>query len=174
MDLFKSVLQSQICSLCISCLCSCDNHIMYLMWLATHMKFPLHMPLCLAQTCVRPNCLLSNDIWTTICLQFWWQPFVKKKKLWWQPHFSLFSLVKNNGERKGKRENKNIIWVWERKLSWNSCTNIISLVYYRGQLWLVGVGGTNNHVPLFAICVFFNLLLLFDVLRIDISLLDDE
>jgi hypothetical protein len=34
----------------------------------------------------------SNDIWTTICQQ-----------LLWQPHFSLFSLVKNNGERKRKR-----------------------------------------------------------------------
>lgn len=41
-------------------------------------------------------------------------------------------------------------------------------------MWPVDVGGTNNHVPLFAICVFFNLLLLVEVLRIDISLLDDE
>jgi len=33
--------------------------------------------------------------------------------------FSLFLLVKNNGERKRMRANKIIMWVWERKLSKN-------------------------------------------------------
>jgi hypothetical protein len=46
---------------------------------------------------------LSNDILTSI----WWQ-------LCWQPCFSHFLLVKNNGERKRKREDNNIMWVWER------------------------------------------------------------
>jgi len=57
----------------------------------------------------------SNDIWTTILVE-----------LLGQPCCSLFSLVKNNGERKRKRENKKIMWVWERKLYKNGCTNIIS------------------------------------------------
>ena len=38
--------------------------------------------------------------------------------------FSFFSLVKNNVERKMKRENKRIMWVWERKLS-KSCHKMI-------------------------------------------------
>ena len=44
----------------------------------------------------------------------------------WQPSFPLFSLVKNNGERKKKRESKNKMWIWERKLSQSGCTNIIA------------------------------------------------
>ena len=38
--------------------------------------------------------------------------------------FSLFSLVQNNRERKMKRENKNVMWVWERKLS-KSCNKVV-------------------------------------------------
>jgi len=38
--------------------------------------------------------------------------------------FSLFSLVKNNVERKRKRENKRIMQVWERKLS-KSCYKVV-------------------------------------------------
>ena len=41
-----------------------------------------------------------------------------------QPCCSLFSLAKTNRERKRKRENKKITWVWERKL-YKSCTKMV-------------------------------------------------
>jgi len=55
-----------------------------------------------------------SDIWTT-----------KIKQLYWQSFSPLFLLDKSNRERKKKRDNKNIIRVWERKSSQklfkNSC-----------------------------------------------------
>jgi len=39
--------------------------------------------------------------------------------------FSFLIGQKKNRERKSKRENKKIMWVWERKLYWNCPTNII-------------------------------------------------
>ena len=57
-----------------------------------------------------------------ICTSNWWQ-------FWWQPCFSLFLLVKNNGERKRKRENKNVMWVRERKLS-KSCHIMVVQIWF--------------------------------------------
>jgi len=51
-----------------------------------------------------------------LCLEQWYLNNYLIQ-LSWQPSFSLFLLVKNNGERKRMRESKNITWVWERKLS---------------------------------------------------------
>jgi len=52
---------------------------------------------------------------------------------WWQLsrqlHFLLFLLVKNNRERKKKRENKNIMWVWERKLSKSCCKIVVQISF---------------------------------------------
>jgi len=56
---------------------------------------------------------INNDICTTLL-----------KQLLRQFCYFLFSLVKNNKERKMKRDNKNEIWVYERKL-FKSCTIII-------------------------------------------------
>jgi len=66
------------------------------------------------------------------------QPFVTKvvPNCFWQLLFSLFSLVKNNGERKRKRKNNIIVWVWERKLS-KSCHKVvvqISLLYIQARI----------------------------------------
>jgi len=47
----------------------------------------------------------------------------------WQLLFSLFSLVKNNGERKRKRENKRIMWVWERKLLKNCHKLVVQISF---------------------------------------------
>jgi len=70
----------------------------------------------------------SNDIfWTTILLQ-----------LLGQTCCSLFSLVKNNRERKRKRENKKIKWVWERKLYKNCFTYIIYLFQPIWMYLLIG------------------------------------
>jgi len=61
-------------------------------------------------------------------------------QLLWQLLFSLFSWVKNNRERKRKRENKRIMWVWERKLS-KSChkrvVQISFLIHKRKMLTCV-------------------------------------
>jgi len=55
------------------------------------------------------------------------------RQLWGQPFFFSCDWTKNNGERKKKRENKNIC-EYERglfqELSKNSCTNIISHKIY--------------------------------------------
>ena len=62
-------------------------------------------------------------------------------QLLWQLWFSFIWLIKNNRERKRKRDNKKIMWVWERKLS-KSCSKmvvhisflIVILLYY---VWLL-------------------------------------
>jgi hypothetical protein len=56
--------------------------------------------------------IMSNDICTTI----WWQ-------LLWQPFFPS-SYWSKTIERKRKRENKNIMWVWKRKL-FKSCHKMV-------------------------------------------------
>jgi len=47
--------------------------------------------------------------WEVTCEQFFFTTFGTA-------FCSVFSLVKNNRERKRKRENKIIMWIWERKL----------------------------------------------------------
>jgi len=61
---------------------------------------------------------MSSDIWTTILVQ--------PLRL---PCCSLFSLIKNNRERKRKRENKNIIWVWKKKL-YKSCIKMVVQILF--------------------------------------------
>jgi len=49
---------------------------------------------------------------------------------------SLFSLVKNNRERKRKRENKKIMWVWKKKLYKNCIKMVVQisfLIPWRGK-----------------------------------------
>ena len=62
--------------------------------------------------------IMNSDIWTNIWYNFCDNFF-----------FSLFSLVKNNGERKMKRENKNIVWVWERKLSKSYYKRVVQISF---------------------------------------------
>ena len=55
-----------------------------------------------------------------ICTSNWWQ-------LWWQL-FSLFLLAKNN-EREKWRENKNVMWIWERKLSKSYHIMVVQILF---------------------------------------------
>jgi hypothetical protein len=90
--------------------------------------------------------LTSNDILTSI----WWQ-------LCWQPCFSHFLLVKNSGERKRKRGDNNIMWVWERKLS-KSCQKVvvkISFLYINLPVFLE-IKWFDINIPLFLIISYFD------------------
>ena len=67
-------------------------------------------------------CTYDFNLRSDICTSNWWQ-------LWQQPCFSLFLLVKNNGEKKWKRGDKNVIWAWERKLSKNCHKMVVQISF---------------------------------------------
>ena len=74
----------------------------------------------------------------------------------WQLLFSFFSLVKNNGEKKKKRENKRVMWEWERKLSKNYHKVVIQISFlYELCLWIDSLYITGHTLCLTIVDHFF-------------------